>query len=394
MLLRRGLTLVAVCMAANATWAGAASRSTAKVSSDPVVVHTAAVAGTYATVTGITPRDGTCGDPSAALVAAQMKEVVATGVTRIRCDLNWWTVQPYSRTSFNWSIYDNVVNAAGADGIKVLFVAGFTPPWARPNPLPAGTGDPSHVAPAKTSDFTNFVTAAAQRYSPVGTKRPAGLKGSVRQWEIWNEPNLFGFWTPPNPTVYGNFLKASAIALKTVDPSAIVISGGMAPAANQYGNYSPVSFVQGLIPTGVLAHIDGIGMHPYTFPAWAGEPVYWNPMVQAVPAMYKLIANAGYPGEKIWATEAGWPTSSQSPQTIRSDGTQVGTEGYQAYELVDIVHTWFQYPYAGPVFIYAQRDKCTDNTNWLCKMGIERFDGSHKIGYGTLKSKMTAKIGT
>src|SRR4029079_12046789 len=137
-------------------------------------------------------------------------------------------------------------NAAGPAGISVLFVVAFTPPWARPNPLPPSTRDPSHVPPKNTSDYTNFLKAAAQRYSPVGTKRPAGLRGSVREWEIWNEPNLFGFWTPPNATVYGNFLKASVVALRAVDSHAVVISGGMAPAANQFGNISPVSFVQGM----------------------------------------------------------------------------------------------------------------------------------------------------
>ena len=72
-------------------------------------------------------------------------------------------------------------------------------------------------------------------------------------------------------------------------------------------------------------------------------------------------------------------------QTVRTwdHNLQVGTEAYQATELPLTIVTWFKLPYS-PFFIYDERDTCTTNTNWLCKMGVERADGSHKPAWTTV----------
>jgi hypothetical protein len=386
--LRKVLPLVAAAMIANTAWAGATPQASNG-------AKAAVVAGSYATQTGMSPRDSGCGDTNASLVLARLQEAKQTGATRIRCDLNWWTVQPTGPTSFNWSIYDNVVNSAHTAGLSVIFVPAFTPPWARPSPLPAGTVNPSHVPPVQTVDYTNFVAAAVSRYGPYGTQRPFGLKGFVRQWEIWNEPNLASFWNPTNATAYAVFLKASATAIKAADSGATVISGGMAPAIDGKGNFSATTGLNAMITTGAITKINGVGVHPYPFPAFASENVAANPMMTLVPKMAQALAAAGYPGKKIWATELGWPTASQSTRTIRSDGTQVGTESYQSMEMADILHTWFAgRSYAGPVVIFAQRDQCSDNTYWLCKMGLERSDGSHKPAYSAFYNELQKPLGS
>ncbi len=388
------LGLLAATLLPGATFAGAAAspltsgaRPTwATVSPSLVTVRPAA---TFGAQTGLNPRPEACGASDPALVSARMHELVVIGVGQVRCDLNWWTVQPFNKTSFYWSVYDNVVNAAAANHITVLFDVSFTPPWARPNPLPPQTSDPSHVPPLHVADFVNFVRAAVQRYSPVGKKRVSTVYGTVSQWEIWNEPNLLGGWTPPDPARYGKFLKDTAFGIRQVDKKAIIISGGMAPAGNVGGNYAPPDFVKGMAATGVLAKIDGVGIHPYSFPAYPNEEINFNPIFNAVPATYYVMLVNGAGSKKIWATEVGWPTSSQSTDTLRFwDHIQVGTEAYQAKELPLTLTTWFKLPFVGPVFLYAQRDKCNNNTQWLCKMGIERFDGSHKPAWATLHAQL------
>jgi hypothetical protein len=344
---------------------------------------------TYGALTGYNPLPQACGNASYATVYNAMHTLVTIGVGQVRCDLNWWTVQPTGPTTFNWAIYDNVVNAAAANGLQILFNVSFTPPWARPNPLPAGTQDPSHVPPKHTNDFVRFAKAAMERYSPKGKQRVSGVIGTVSQWEIWNEPNIVGGWTPPNPVVYGTFLKNVVFGMRQVDKGATIISGGLAPAGDVGGNISPQEFVAGMAKTGVLSKIDGVGMHPYSFPAYPNEQLNFNPIYNAVPATYYVMLLNGAGSKKIWATEVGWPTSSQSSQSYRFwDGIQVGTEAYQAKELPLTVSTWFTLPYAGPLFLYAQQDKCTDNTQWLCKMGIQRTDGSHKPAYATVQAQL------
>ena len=190
-------------------------------------------------------------------------------------------------------------------------------------------------------------------------------------------------------------MKASAIAIKNVDSAAIVISGGMAPAADGAVNYSPMTGLKAIVATGAINKINGVGVHPYSFPMWASENVSANPIMNLVPKLAQYLSQTGHANRKIWATEIGWPTASQSSRTIRNDGTHVGTEPYQAIEMVDLLHTWFHgRSYAGPVIIFAQRDKCSDDTNWLCKMGVERLDGSHKRAYGSLYNELQRPIGS
>src|SRR5205823_9065248 len=54
--------------------------------------------GTYATLVGLSPLAAACGDDTPSVVTAAMAQAVATGVTMIRCDLNWWNVQPNGPT--------------------------------------------------------------------------------------------------------------------------------------------------------------------------------------------------------------------------------------------------------------------------------------------------------
>jgi len=347
-------------------------------------------ANTYGSMVGLNPLPSACGDTNPIAVLGAMYTVKQLGSGMIRCDLNWWSVQPYNATTYYWDIYDNVVNAASKFGIQILFDASFTPPWARPNPLPPGTQDPSHVPPKHIGDFARFIRAAVNRYSPKGHARVASVVGTVSNWEIWNEPNLVGGWTPPDPARYSKFLSDVQFVIRQIDKRATIISGGLAPAGNVNGNYAPQDFVAKLAQAGGLKRVDGVGIHPYSFPAYPDEAINFNPIYNAVPAMYYVMAVYGYADKKIWATEVGWPTSSQSPETYRFwDGVQVGTEAYQAKELPLTITTWFKgRPFAGPIFVYAQRDKCTNNTQWLCKMGIERTDGSKKPAWTTVHAQL------
>ena len=106
--------------------------------------------------------------------------MVALGVTSIRLDLAWDDIQPDSPTSYDWTNFDRIVQAANARGITLLPTLAYTPAWARP----AGCSD--KCPPTDPAQFEAFVSAAVQRYAPQG----------IHTWEIWNEPNTSGFFQP------------------------------------------------------------------------------------------------------------------------------------------------------------------------------------------------------
>ena len=122
------------------------------------------------------------------------------------------SVQPTSSQSFNWEQMDTKVAAASAQGLQVLGILDYAPPWnAQPG---CAAGPRKACAPADSHAFANFAAAAAARFP------------QVTYWEIWNEPNLVRFWSPsPSSTDYIIMLNAAYAAIKAVAPHDVVVAG-------------------------------------------------------------------------------------------------------------------------------------------------------------------------
>ena len=154
------------------------------------------------------------------------------GAGVVRVTLAWNTVAPARRPSgfnavvpadypaANWSIYDQIVRDAHADGIAVDFsLNGPAPLWATGGgqPSPGGYGEWKPSASA----FGQFVEAVATRYSgsydpttdTIAHGDPNDLP-RVSFWELWNEPN-FGMDLAPQ-AIKGSTVPASAPAYRSL----------------------------------------------------------------------------------------------------------------------------------------------------------------------------------
>src|SRR6267378_2056614 len=155
---------------------------------------------------------------SDATLGSYLDDAVSLGVGWIRFDLPWDMVQSGSANSYDWSAVDRVVSAANARNLSLVPIVQYTPAWARPSSC---TGS-DHCAPASASQYAAFAAAAAGRYAPLG----------VHTWELWNEPNTGGAWMPSaNVGQYTALVHAASSVIKGVDATAVVLSGGLAPAA-------------------------------------------------------------------------------------------------------------------------------------------------------------------
>jgi hypothetical protein len=154
------------------------------------------------------------------------------GVGVVRVTLAWNTVAPAQRPpgfnpvlpasypSAGWSIYDQIVRDAHADGITVDFsLTGPAPLWAAGGGQPA-PGNYGEWKPSATA-FGQFVEAVATRYS--GSYDPnvdAIVHGDTNDlprvgfWELWNEPN-FGMDLAPQ-AIKGSTVPASAPAYRSL----------------------------------------------------------------------------------------------------------------------------------------------------------------------------------
>lgn len=218
--------------------------------------------------------------------------------------INWATVEAQPG-EFRWTDPDNVLKAADGANAAVLLRVHGTPAWARP-PNSAESHPPTDPA-----DFAQFLSALAARY-----------RGRVAAYEIWNEPNLGYEWgnQPPDPAAYTTLLQAAYRAIKTADPTALVISGGLAPTA---GDDFPVAmsdldFLAGMYAAGARGNFDALGSHIYTF-GQSPDTTSANPddiTFERVAHQHEIMLAHG-DTSPVWVTEMGWNIT--APRTVSDD---------------------------------------------------------------------------
>jgi polysaccharide biosynthesis protein PslG len=271
--------------------------------------------------------------------ASQLATMKLIGITSVRVDANWRWVQPNGPTMFDWDKLDREVNSIRAAGLSADLIIDGCPPWAA---LTSAAEDP-FPQPASSALYAAWAADVATRYASKG----------VKYFEIWNEPNVVRFWQPkPNPDAYAADLVAAYAAIKEVDPSAFVISGGLAPAVTDGTNYSSISFLKAMYVHGVKGSFDALGYHPYSFPtspdtyeSWSA----WSQMTSTSPSIKSIMARNGDSSKPIWITEFGAPSTGPSG---------VGATA-QRIELSQALGYVKKAKWIGALYIYTWRDTFT-----------------------------------
>ena len=282
--------------------------------------------------------------PQSSLTQEQFNTLKKGKVKSMRLALIWAGVQP-TRGTFNWSGIDAEVEKAAKSGIELLpFLVG-TPTWAVPNATVPGTGGalaPAHLPTTGSSAnaWRTFVKAAVARYGTGGTfwtEHPLVPDLPIKNWQIWNEPNFKYFVAKPNPTEYGQLVKISSAAIKSVDPTAQVILAGLfaKPAGARHlnasgklvfgtsPNYYGAYFLEQMYKTnpGIKSRFQGVALHPYV--------ARYRQLPPEIEEVRQVLTKAGDGSKSLWITELGW--SSEPPQGP-SNVFAVGQSG-QAREL-------------------------------------------------------------
>ncbi|MDQ4145758.1 MAG: cellulase family glycosylhydrolase [Actinomycetota bacterium] len=295
----------------------------------------------------------------------------AAGARWLRFNFSWAHIQYFGPTYYNWAPYDHIVKEASARNIRILGVIAIAPPWA--NPL-AAKGDP--YPPLSPADYGKFARETAQRYAPLG----------VRHWEIWNEPNVPAFWKPaPNVVDYFQLLKEGYAGIKTVDPGATVMIGGLArvdpdaihvsPVGTVVSGVPPVTFLRRLYELGANPFFDAVGWHPYSAPGGPLEQTQYGNAWLELPEARALMESVGDGGKRIWLTEYGFSTGGAEDSPWKVSEARQAELLQQAYDLAA------EYPWAGPLFWYTYRDTGGDQNDAFNFFGIVRHDFSPKPAF-------------
>jgi hypothetical protein len=263
----------------------------------------------------------------------------------VRIPLVWVAIAPYAQPSnwqpedpldphYDWSQSDKAVTSAVAAGLTPVLQLDGAPAWAE------GCSAPS-FARAKTCEpspdaLAAFAKAAARRYS--GTF--AGLP-RVQYWQALNEPNLSLFFNPQfegdkpvSPFIYRTLLNRFYAAVKSVDPSDLVIAAGLGPIAVPKYTIGPMRFARLLLcmrgtshprPTqgdcegGV--HFDIFAIQPYTTGGPTHEGGVNDVELGDLGKLQNLIGVADQAGRihgsfkhtPLWVTEFSWDSKPPDP---------------------------------------------------------------------------------
>lgn len=217
-------------------------------------------------------------DPASMHIPADI--VARLGVGWVREDFHWFRIQPAPDAPYDWTFTDEAVRALSRRGVNILGVIGHPPGWATPfpNDIPHGH---SFYAP-DPQRFATFAAAVAQRY-----------RNYIFHWEIWNEPDNPLFWKPaPDPGAYATLLRLTSAAIRSVNPQAKILIGGVY-------SFEP-SFLRQVAESGAWESFDILAIHPYVSPS---APEAGN-LVAGVEAARAVAEQYGT--RPIWVTEIGW----------------------------------------------------------------------------------------
>ena len=118
------------------------------------------------------------------------------------------------KTVYDWTMVDQLYDDLLARHIRPFVELGFTPKAlaTSQNSIFSWNGNTSHPKPEGWRDLIDtFIRHIESRYG----------KDEVRTWffEVWNEPNLSGFWEGADRKAYFELYDLSSRTIKSIDPA-------------------------------------------------------------------------------------------------------------------------------------------------------------------------------
>jgi Glycosyl hydrolase catalytic core len=222
-------------------------------------------------------------------------------VGTVRRMLSWPQVEG-SLGHFDWSVPDRIIGALASRGIRVLPYVYGSPAYAADE-----VTTPPLDSDSARREWTTFLQRAVNRYGPGGyywsaggpyhSRRGAGApEEPIRAWQIWNEPNLFNYFTPePSASKYATLLRISHDAIKGQHPHAKIVLAGM---PGLIGLTTGLQFLDDLYKQGIKRDFDVAALHPYS----ESMQTFSFQMNQYRSTMRRY----GDGHTPLWITEMGW----------------------------------------------------------------------------------------
>ena len=329
-------------------------------------------------------------------IPARLDLLAKTGATTTRVDLFWNSValgasrpahpRDPADPAYDFARADLIMRGLADRGITPILSVYSTPAWASGGAVNAIGGPINRLAP-DPKDFGDFMSAVATRYDGTFAGPAGDTLPEVRYFEIWNEPNLDGFFQVPVKTpaarldAYAALVAAAYPAIKDANPRAVVIVGVGGPRSSTTATgVGAIEWLRGLRERDVP--LDAYSQHVYP----AAAPTVDTQVVPSWSSIGRVLdeldAWRAQPAIPLYITEAGYTTAA-----TRFRDTKV-TEEQQAEYLSQI----FSLP-------QLRTDRITtvvwfnlqDNADWPA--GLLREDLSPKPSYDRFQQVVSDQEG-
>jgi hypothetical protein len=246
--------------------------------------------------------------PAGTNLEGELDAMRGAGVGSMRMSFFWARIQPYrtwedippgGRRDFTdvggrpyaFAETDRLVAGAAARGIEVLPVLLWSPAWA------AKYRNEFASPPKDPRAFAEFAAVLAARYGPDGSfwrENPGLARVPIRDWQVWNEPTMIGFWLDqPFAKAYVALLRATRPALRRVDPRARVVLAGLV--------YDSPGALRSIYRAGGRRYFDVVGLHPFT--------LHVRDVVALIERARAVMRANGDARKPALVTELSWPSA-------------------------------------------------------------------------------------
>lgn len=246
--------------------------------------------------------DGPMTDPSLDH-AGEWARLRPSGVGHVRAAFFWPHAQPTSDV-LDFARSDHVVLSAARQRLGVLPVVHGTPGWAA-----AREGS---APPPRRAAFAGYLRALVRRYGPRGSfwaEHPEVARRPIRDWQVWNEPNLEPYWsTQPFARSFVPVMRAARRALRAEDRGARAILAGLP-------NRSWIA-LRAIYRAGGRGAFDAVALHPYT-----GKPGH---VVKFVKLARRQMRRYGDRRKPVLITELSWPATKRRHSSTGFETSEYG----------------------------------------------------------------------
>lgn len=237
--------------------------------------------------------------------AQQATKIGQDGIGTFRAGLAWeWVEARQGQRA--WGGVDDLMTKASANNYELVLVLNGCTVWA------CGKTRTAPQTPEQRRWFQEYVTDAVSRYGQGGSfwRSRSGLAPVKVSWQVFNEVNVGADW--PNPTVaaYADLLAETSATIKGVDPSATVVTAGLAelPAVPEGAPLS--QFLEGLEQIASFkVSADVVAVHGYAEDA--------RGTARVLDTARRIMLDHG-DQRPLWITELGWGSGGPAHPFVRT----------------------------------------------------------------------------